>query len=389
MFTSYITMKRFTGMLALGLLAFAFFWALPTLAWAEIGEAARQAYEESLSSPKSGSGLTLDNLMSIAKFLILIVLTLTLVVVNRIFRLTEFNPFGFLPANNLNAGLFVVFMVIGFSAFIWQILNQSHLILPEAASEHGKLIDEVFYITTIFILPAFFIFHILLFGFAWAFRSQPGVRASYVHENHKLELTFMGVVAVLMVSLGFLGVRAWNKYHYTESAQELQIAITGEQFQWRIRYAGKDGKLGTYNYRKLVNNPYGLDSSDVAAKDDVVPSIKEIYIPVGRQARFIIKAKDVMHGFYAPHFRAHVYAVPGMGTEVAFVPTITTAEMRKKLNNPEFNFELACSQLCGASHYNMRAVIVVVTDDEYQKWLSEQGVFIEAPKPAETLITSR
>jgi cytochrome c oxidase subunit II len=361
---------------------------LPLSSMAEIGDAARKRYEEIQSEPNPNGGLTVAALMGYVKVFIMVVLLLTLVVVNRIFKLTKFNPFSWLPANNINAVLFIVFLLGGSYLVIWQIVNQSNLILPPSASEHGKLIDRLFLITTAFILPAFFVFHVLLFGFAYLYRSKPGVRATYVHENSQLELTFMGIVAVLMVGLGYLGVQAWNRYHYTESAQEIQIAITGEQFQWRMRYAGKDGKLGTYNYRRLVANPYGLDSNEVVAKDDIVPSVKEIYLPVNVQVRFKIKAKDVMHGFYVPHFRAHVYAVPGMGTETAFVPTITTEEMRTKLNNPKFDFELACSQLCGASHYNMRAKLVVVSREAYDKWLSEQGTFNPAPTE-EKLITSR
>ena len=32
------------------------------------------------------------------------------------------------------------------------------------------------------------------------------------------------------------------------------------------------------------------------------------------------------------------------------------------------NFELACSQLCGTGHYNMKAPIRVVSQEEYDKW---------------------
>ena len=46
--------------------------------------------------------------------------------------------------------------------------------------------------------------------------------------------------------------------------------------------------------------------------------------------------------------------------------------MKKKTGNPDFNFEISCDQLCGASHYAMRGVIIVETMEEYKKWLSEQ-----------------
>jgi cytochrome c oxidase subunit 2 len=65
-------------------------------------------------------------------------------------------------------------------------------------------------------------------------------------------------------------------------------------------------------------------------------------------------------------------AVPGIPTTQWFTPKITTADMRKKTGDPEFNFEITCDQLCGQSHYAMRGVIIVQTMEEYKKYLSEQ-----------------
>jgi cytochrome c oxidase subunit 2 len=70
-------------------------------------------------------------------------------------------------------------------------------------------------------------------------------------------------------------------------------------------------------------------------------------------------------------------AVPGMPTRFWFVPTKTTAEMRIELNNPEFEYEIACTEVCGRGHFSMRKVIEVVEPAAYQKWLTEQKTFIQ------------
>jgi cytochrome c oxidase subunit 2 len=54
------------------------------------------------------------------------------------------------------------------------------------------------------------------------------------------------------------------------------------------------------------------------------------------------------------------------------VPNVTTAEMRAKKNNPEFQYEIACAQLCGLGHARMRGFVTVQTADEFQKWLDDQ-----------------
>jgi len=66
-----------------------------------------------------------------------------------------------------------------------------------------------------------------------------------------------------------------------------------------------------------------------------------------------------------------------MPTRFWFVPNKTTAEMREELGNPEFQFEIACTEICGRGHFSMRKIIQVVEPAEYQKWYAEQKSFIQ------------
>jgi len=65
-------------------------------------------------------------------------------------------------------------------------------------------------------------------------------------------------------------------------------------------------------------------------------------------------------------------AVPGMPTQFWFVPTVSTAEMRERTENPDFNYELVCNKICGKSHYGMKGIITVLEQDEYDSWYKEQ-----------------
>ena len=56
-----------------------------------------------------------------------------------------------------------------------------------------------------------------------------------------------------------------------------------------------------------------------------------------------------------------------------FIPTVTTEEMRRKVGKPDFEYEIACSQLCGLGHYRMRGFINVKTDAEYRAFLDEEA----------------
>ena len=118
----------------------------------------------------------------------------------------------------------------------------------------------------------------------------------------------------------------------------------------------------------------------------------EIVLPVGKQVRVRITARDVLHNFNLPHFRVKMDAVPGLPTYFVFTPTTTTEDFRKGLKEyPEYNvpdpedpekmlwetfdFELACSELCGSGHYSMRRLVRIVSEREYDEWLSNQSSY--------------
>ena len=138
--------------------------------------------------------------------------------------------------------------------------------------------------------------------------------------------------------------------------------------------------------------------ADPNAQDDKMT--KELHLPVGKKVVLKMRSQDVLHSAYMPHFRAQMNCVPGMVTQFAFTPTVTTAEMREregivqKVNNInnlradrsvalvakgeealepyKFDYLLLCNKICGASHYNMQAKIIVESEEDFKKWLNEQ-----------------
>src|SRR5690606_796689 len=91
-----------------------------------------------------------------------------------------------------------------------------------------------------------------------------------------------------------------------------------------------------------------------------------------RAVELKIRSRDVIHSVFLPHFRVKMDAVPGMPTRFKFIPTTTTEEMRRKLNNPDFNYELACAELCGRGHFAMKFILRVVEEEEYREWYASQ-----------------
>ena len=103
----------------------------------------------------------------------------------------------------------------------------------------------------------------------------------------------------------------------------------------------------------------------------------QLVLPKGRPVLLKIRAKDVIHSVFQPHFRMQMNAVPGMPTRFWFVPTMTTEEMREETGNPDFNYELVCNKICGYGHFGMKYSILVLEEDEYDAWYAEQQAWLK------------
>jgi cytochrome c oxidase subunit 2 len=77
-------------------------------------------------------------------------------------------------------------------------------------------------------------------------------------------------------------------------------------------------------------------------------------------------------------------AVPGITTTLWFTPTITTEAMKNITHNPDFVYEISCDQLCGKGHYSMRGIIIVETQQEYDKWMASQPSYYAGNNPSAT-----
>ena len=163
---------------------------------------------------------------------------------------------------------------------------------------------------------------------------------------------------------------------YPSSKEPMVVELYSKQFDWTARYAGKDQKLGKSDYRKIeASNDLGL--LDVPEANDDVIVKGEMHLVKGKPVLFKFRSRDVIHSAYLPHFRVQMNTVPGMETAFEFVPTVTTAEMRKETGNENFNYVILCNKICGVSHYNMQMDVIVETQEEFDRWMQEQETWKE------------
>ncbi|HYF32343.1 MAG TPA: cytochrome c oxidase subunit II [Chitinophagaceae bacterium] len=275
--------------------------------------------------------------------------------------------------NRINAFMMIVFLVGGLIG-VW-VCNEAlkGKILKDAASDHGVKIDNMLYITLAITGVVFVITQVLLFWFSYKYQYSEKRKAYYYPHNNKLELIWTVVPAIFLTVLVGFGLYYWFKITGEAPANALKVEITGRQFAWIARYEGKDKTFGKKYFRNINDenkNQLGLVWDDPATHDDIVVDGTDIYIVKDRPVKMIINSRDVVHDVGLSHFRMKMDAVPGTPTTMWFTPLYTTEEMRKKLNNPEFEYELSCDQMCGDAHYTMKGIIRVVTQQEFDLWLA-------------------
>ena len=248
--------------------------------------------------------------------------------------------------------------------------------MPPLAAAHGGQIDNLIGWIHIFMLilfvgwGAFFLYAIV------RFRKSRNPVADYrgVTSNRSTYLE-VGVAVVEGILLVGFAIPLWATRvdALPPENEALIVQVTGEQFAWNMHYAGPDGVFGRTDIKllDLQSNPLGLDRTDPAAMDDVT-TVNQLYLPVNRPVIVRLRSKDVIHSFGVPEFRVKQDAVPGLTIPIWFIPNVTTADMRTQIGNPEFQYEIACAQLCGIGHARMRGFVTVQSAEEFQQWMDER-----------------
>lgn len=259
--------------------------------------------------------------------------------------------------------------------------------LPVLASRHGEDVDLLLEGVHAVMLLLFVAWTGYLVFALWHFRAKRNPRANPVGVRAIVFAAIIGiVVAEEAATLFGAAIPLWNKNvsAYPDEDQATVVRVTAQQFTWNSRYPGRDGKFGAQDPTLVSEaNPLGYVLDDEAGKDDVVPPLKDIRVPLepvdadgdgkqdvdplGRpQFKPVIvhlTSKDVIHSFKVLPMRICQDAIPGMSIPVQFMPT------------REGKYAITCAQLCGNGHATMIGWLTVMDN---QPQLAADGT-IAAP----------
>lgn len=213
---------------------------------------------------------------------------------------------------------------------------------PKNVSTFGGEIDSVFFLIFYIVGFWFLLTEGIILYCIIRYRRREGRRASFIQGEKLGEFAWILVptVIVLVLDLGidFAGGKVWAKVKGEPPPGDVQVQVTGKQFNWIITYPGPDGAFGT--------------------ADDLTEE-NELHVPVGRVVRVVLKAEDVIHSFFVPALRLKQDSLPGREIPAWFEAT------------EPGRYEIACAELCGFGHHTMRGFLFVHTAEEYAQWVAQ------------------
>ena len=236
--------------------------------------------------------------------------------------------------------------------------------LPLLASENGKGTDDLI-VYMHYLMFALFIGWLIFFFYAlWRFNRTRHPKADYQGvKSHASSYLEVAVAVIEFVLLFVVAVPLWAKHttNFPKESESTVIQIVAQQFDWNVRYPGKDGVFGKQDMRWVSStNIFGVDPEDANGKDDI-QVMTQIHVVVNKPVIAYISSKDVIHSFKIIAMRVTQDAIPGMRVPIHFTPTL------------EGHFQINCAQLCGNSHANMsRGTLIVESQAEFDKWVASK-----------------
>lgn len=157
------------------------------------------------------------------------------------------------------------------------------------------------------------------------------------HGNDRLEIAWTVIPFIICVVI--FGITAQSMLSGRSDINKplngaMTVQIKGWQFWWDIEYP----ELGIRNGNELI-------------------------VPVGKPVHLQMTSGDVIHSFWVTSLVGKNDAIPGVTTNVYFTP------------EKEGIYYGQCAELCGPSHANMRFRVIVVSQEQFDRFVQGANNF--------------
>lgn len=166
-----------------------------------------------------------------------------------------------------------------------------------------------------------------------------------ISYNLPLEVFYV-VVPLFMVMVLFYftdqDIRAINERN---PDPDVVIDVRGKQWAWDFNY--------------VLENKYSAGTQAHLTGEEGIPeTLPTLYLPVDKTVELQLNARDVIHSFWVPAFLQKMDMIPGKTNYITLTPT------------EEGTFDGRCAELCGEYHSEMLFNVKVVSEAEYNEYVS-------------------
>jgi len=169
-------------------------------------------------------------------------------------------------------------------------------------------------------------FTAIMIFFVVKYNRKRNPKATQIKDNIVLETTWITLPVILVLFMFYIGWEGFLPMRQ-DPKDAMHVKAIGRMWKWQFEYPGNK------------------------VSDTLV-------LPIHKSVRVDLVSKDVIHGFFVPAFRIKEDCVPGKNNYTWFIP----GEMG--------DFDLLCSAYCGVNHSYMAAIIRVVPEERFKKWLA-------------------
>jgi cytochrome c oxidase subunit II len=156
-------------------------------------------------------------------------------------------------------------------------------------------------------------------------------RADLAKKTWHWEIGWTVATFVLFLVLFVWGAAIYI-WLYKSPPGAIEIYVVGKQWMWKMQHPGGQREIDA------------------------------LHVPVGKTIRLVLASQDVIHSFFIPAFRVKHDVVPGTYETIWF--------KADKIGT----YRIECAQYCGVQHARMTGEVVVLSEADYARWLTNQGV---------------
>ena len=245
------------------------------------------------------------------------------------------------------SGIFIYQVALADQPKDWQLgfQNPASDGMRDIVNFHNNLLLPIIIAISVFVL-------FLMLYACVRFRASANPNPSKRTHNVTVEILWTLIPCLILIVMAVPSFKILYKQDTIPKA-DLTIKAVGYQWYWGYEYPDEN----------IIFDSYMIEEKDLRTDQPRLLSVdNEVVVPVNKVVKVLITANDVLHAWALPAFGVKRDAVPGRINETWF--------KAEKVGT----YYGQCSELCGIKHAFMPITVKVVSDEEYQEWLSEARV---------------